>query len=85
MNTTRTAQYAALAANNSCRLALVSIDMAVANRSVKTISTPMAEKIDLVVRMDDNRYMLRTGATSKTNITIVMTMLTSRDTREGEK
>lgn len=85
MKTTRTAQYAALAAKSSCRLAFVNMDIAAAKRSVKIISTPIAEKIDFVVRIIDSLYMLRTGATSKMKITLVIIMLTSRDTRDGEK
>ena len=46
MKTTRIAQYAALAANNSCLLAFVNSDIAAENRRVKTTSTPMALKVE---------------------------------------
>ena len=49
MKTTRMAQYAALAANNSCRAALVSKDIAALNRRVKTISKPTALRVSLVL------------------------------------
>ena len=42
MNTTKMAQYAADAANISCRAAFVSTDIAALNNKVKTISTPTA-------------------------------------------
>jgi hypothetical protein len=42
MNTTKIAQYAADAANISCRAAFVSTDMAALNNKVNTISTPTA-------------------------------------------
>lgn len=85
IKTTRTAQYAALAANSSCLLAFVRKDKAAANRSVNTIKTPIAENIASVVFKVANRYMLRTGAASNKNITAVINRLTSFDTREGVK
>lgn len=42
IKTTRIAQYAADAANISCRAAFVNTDMAALNNNVKTISTPTA-------------------------------------------
>lgn len=49
MNTTKIAQYAALAANISCLAAFVSTLIAALKRSVNTISTPTALKVFLVV------------------------------------
>lgn len=85
MKTTRTAQYAALAANNSCLLAFVSNVIVAAKRSVKIIKTPMAAKTALLVFMVDSRYMPKTGAASKIKITDVIIKFTSLETREGEK
>jgi len=85
MKTTRTAQYAALAANNSCLFAFVSSDIAAANKRVKTISTPIAANIDRLEWMQERRYIPKTGAASKRNITVVMMRLTSFETRSGEK
>jgi hypothetical protein len=85
MKTTNTAQYAALAANSSCLRALVSRDIAAANNSVKTINTPMAANMHSLVLRVDKRYILRTGAASKRNITPVMIRFTSFATRDGEK
>lgn len=85
MNTTRTAQYAALAAKSSCRLALVSSDIAAAKSSVKTIKTPIAAKMHFVVFTVESRYILRTGATSKRNSTSVIIRFTSFETLEGAK
>jgi hypothetical protein len=84
-NTTRTAQYAALAAKSSCRLALVSSDMAAAKRSVKTIKTPIAAKMHSVLFMVESRYILKTGAASKRNSTTVIMRFTSFETLEGAK
>lgn len=85
MKTTNTAQYAALAANNSCRRAFVSIDIAAANKSVKTMRTPIAANILSVVLSVESRYILSTGAASSKKITVVMMRLTSLATRDGEK
>jgi hypothetical protein len=53
INTTSTAQYAALAANSSCLFAFVRSDMAAANKSVNTINTPIAANIhSVVLRID---------------------------------
>jgi len=49
MKTTRIAQYAALAANNSCRAAFVSRLIAALNSSVKTIKTPTALNVSLLL------------------------------------
>ena len=85
MKTTSTAQYAALAANSSCRLAFVNSDIAAANKSVKTINTPIAANIIFVRCTFDKRYMLKTGATSNIKIRPVIIRLTNFDTRDGEK
>lgn len=49
INTTKIAQYAALAANNSCLAALVSNDMAALNNNVNTINTPTALSVSLLL------------------------------------
>lgn len=53
IKTTRIAQYAALAANNSCRAARVSNDMAALNSNVKTMSTPTALNVLCVFAFPD--------------------------------
>jgi hypothetical protein len=84
MNTTNTAQYAALAANSSCLFAFVSSDMAAANKSVNTINTPMAANMHSLVLRVDKRYMPSTGAAKSRKITVVMNRLTSFATLDGE-
>jgi hypothetical protein len=84
MKTTRTAQYAADAANNSCRSALVRRDIAAENRRVKTIRTPMAEKAGDAVRKLASRYIAITGRTRRTNMMHVMSRPTSFSTRDAE-
>jgi hypothetical protein len=85
MKTTSTAQYAALAANSSCLRAFVSKDIAAANSNVNTISTPMAANMHSFVLRVERRYMLKTGAASNRNITVVIMRLTSFATLDGEK
>jgi hypothetical protein len=83
MKTTRTAQYAALAANSSCLLAFVNNDIAAENKSVKTTRTPMALKVDCaVVAIAVSSYIATTGNTSKTKIMAVMMRPTNVSTRD---
>jgi hypothetical protein len=84
-NTTKTAQYAATAANSSCLFAFVSIDIAAAKRCVKTVNTPMAANTHSVVLIVYSRYIASTGATSSKKSATVMKRLTSVETREGAK
>ena len=83
--TTKTAQYAAAAANNSCLFAFVSSDIAAANSSVKTIKTPIAANTHSVVLIVERRYIANTGATSSKKSATVMQRFTSVDTLEGAK
>ena len=84
-NTTSTAQYAAAAANSSCLFALVSSDIAAANKRVNTINTPIAANTHSVVLIVERRYMANTGATSSKKSATVMKRLTRVDTLEGAK
>lgn len=97
MKTTKMAQYAALAANSSCRAALVSRLIAALNSSVKTISTPTAlnvsrvfascelvlgdEEDDSCTLVEVRRYIVTTGTTSRMKMTKVMRMLMSLSMR----
>lgn len=49
MKTTKIAQYAALAANSSCLAALVNILIAALKSKVKTINTPTALNVSLLL------------------------------------
>jgi hypothetical protein len=86
MKTTRTAQYAALAANNSCLLAFVNNDIAAENKSVKTTRTPIALKVDCVDCVDApiavSLYIATTGSTNKMKIIVVIMRPTKVSTRE---
>lgn len=85
MKTTSMAQYAALAANNSCLFALVNKDIAAAKSSVKIIITPIAAKISLVSLKLAKRYMANTGMIRRTKMTTVMIRLTKASIRPGER
>lgn len=84
MKTTRIAQYAALAANNSCLAAFVSSDMAALKSNVKTISKPTALRVSLVLESTAVTEELNDPASSPTcsfvevSIYIATTGTTSR-------
>jgi hypothetical protein len=83
MKTTRTAQYAALAANNSCLLAFVNSDIAAENKSVKTTRTPIALKVDCGdAPIAVSLYIATTGSTNKTKMIVVMMRPTNVSTRD---
>jgi hypothetical protein len=91
MNTTRIAQYAALAANISCLAALVNTLMAALNSSVNTISTPTALNVFRVVSAGELEsvemvlvrwYIVIIGMTSRMKMTKVMNMLTILSMRD---
>jgi hypothetical protein len=72
MNTTSTAQYAALAANNSCLFAFVKRLIAAEKSSVNTTSIPTASNVELRSPTDVNLYIATTGSTSRTKMMSVM-------------
>lgn len=84
MKTTNTAQYAADAANSSCRRAFVNKDIAAEKRSVKTIKTPTASKVELRDPMHVSLYMATTGSTRRTKITHVISSATNVSIRAAE-
>ena len=90
MKTTRMAQYPAEAANSSCRFAAVSMLMAAQKRRVKTTRTPMAAKVPcceaaglsgLAPLLAVSLYMPKTGRTSRTKMTNVISSPTKSSTR----
>ena len=70
MNTTRTAQYAAVAAKSSARLALVRRPIAAENRSPKPIKSPMLRNVLARVPVHVTRYITNTGTANKRMMTI---------------
>ena len=84
MKTTNTAQYAAEAANNSCRLALVNRDMAAEKSSVKTTRMPTASKVEFRSPMQVSLYMATTGRTRSMKMISVMIRPTSFSMRSVE-
>lgn len=81
MKTTSTAQYAADAANSSCRLAFVREDMAAENKRVNTTRTPMAVNVEERVPMLVSWYMTTTGNTRRMKMMTVMMSATKDSTR----
>jgi hypothetical protein len=84
MNTTSTAQYAALAANNSCRRAFVNMLIAAEKSSVNTTRTPMASKVPVCpVPKLVSLYIATTGRTRSTKMMLVMIRPTKASTRDA--
>lgn len=77
MNTTSTAQYAALAANNSCRFASVKRLIAAEKSRVKTTRIPTASNVESRSPIDVSLYKATTGSTRSTNMINVMIRPTS--------
>lgn len=76
MNTTKIAQYAALAAKSSCRVALVNRLIAELNKSVNTTSTPTALKVSLLLAstvaiVDEELLLLDVGSDSSCDAVLV--------------
>jgi hypothetical protein len=84
MNTTSTAQYAALAANNSCLFAFVKRLIAAENSSVKTTRIPTASNVELRFPTEVSLYMATTGKTRRMKMIIVMMRPTSFSMRDCE-
>jgi hypothetical protein len=77
MNTTSTAQYAALAANSSCLFALVKRLIAAEKSSVKTTNIPTASNVEFRSPTEVNLYMATTGRTRRMKMIRVMISPTS--------
>ena len=84
MNTTSTAQYAALAANNSCLFALVKRLIAAEKRSVKITRMPTASKVELRSPTDVNLYIATTGRTRRMKMIKVIMRPTNLSMRDCE-
>jgi hypothetical protein len=84
MNTTSTAQYAALAANNSCLFALVKRLMATEKSSVNTTNIPTASKVELRSPIDVSLYIATTGKTSRMKMMSVIIRPTNFSMRNWE-
>lgn len=69
MNTTRTAQYAAVPAKSSARLAFVRRPIAAENKSAKTIKRKILRYVLERVRISVTRYMMNMGTANKRMIT----------------
>jgi len=67
MNTTSTAQYAAVAAKSSWRLACVRTASVLANNTVNTMKIPIEAYAALSVPRDEILYMLKMGVASNPN------------------
>jgi hypothetical protein len=74
MKTTSTAQYVALAANSSCRLAFVINDIAIEKRKVKTMRIPKASKVEFRLPIVVSSYIATTGRMRRMKMSIVMIM-----------
>jgi len=85
MNTTRTAQYAAVAAKSSARLAVVRTPIATENKNPKTIRSPTLRNVLGRVPIHVTRYMINTGTVSKRMITTATIITARRSTRETWK
>lgn len=84
IKTTRTAQYAALAAKSSCLFAFVNRLIAAENSSVKTTKIPTASNVELRSPTEVILYIATTGRTSNTKIMSVMIKPTSFSIRDCE-
>jgi hypothetical protein len=97
MNTTKIAQYAALAAKSSCLAAFVKILIAAEKSNVNTIKTPTALIVSLELACADEPpdssgfdvlavrwYITKTGITSNMKITKVTITFMSWSMRELE-
>jgi hypothetical protein len=84
INTTNTAQYAALAAKSSCLFALVSKLIAAENSKVKTTIIPTASNVEWRDLREVNWYMATTGNTRRTKMMNVMMRPTSFSIRDWE-
>jgi hypothetical protein len=79
-----TAEYAALAANNSARFAFVIRLIEAAKKSEKTIRSPTLRNVMPRPPCHDTRYITNTGTASRTMMTNAMIKVVNFSIRDTE-